>query len=196
MWTFANGFLSVILNWNLSRVLYAPSTSAQDNCLCTQTSFLDEFYQHCRNTSTQQGWVSSASIMQLPAWALALVIISKLAFSLTSHFHCNLYSPASNYGSLPWQSVVSPVMLWYMALNETKRIKSAPVMKTNAKFSKARKQRAEPRTVTDAISIFIYLHLAKPQVVSSGKGVCDHTKYQHTVSLYTDTMQCSAMLCL
>lgn len=38
-------------------------------------------------------------------------------------------------------------------------MKSAPDMKTNAKFSKDTVQRAQPRTVTDAISISVYLHL-------------------------------------
>lgn len=56
-------------------------------------------------------------------------------------------------------------------------------MKTNAKLSRATVQRAQPRTVTAAISISIYLHLATSTGVSSGTGLFGSTARYRTVSL-------------
>lgn len=67
------------------------------------------------------------------------------------------------------------------------RMKSAPDMKTNARFSRDTVHRAQLRnvTVTDAISISVYLHLATSTVVSSGRGAATAggADYRHSVAV-------------
>ena len=64
-------------------------------------------------------------------------------------------------------------------------MKSAPDMKTNAKFSRDTVQRAQPRTVTDAISISVYLHLAASSsgALPGGKRLLQYRSQTHGVAV-------------